>query len=134
MSVLVDTSVWIEFFRPKPPIDISPLDLLIREREVTTCRPIIAEVLSGKMSSGTRSTVSRALNALTLVDLDWNIGSSWEKVIDLASLAHQKGIGIPGLVDRMILVSAQESGNQLWTLEAKLQKLAGLAGVGLFPI
>ena len=45
------------------------------------------------------------------------------EVVDLALLGRKRGVGIPGLVDRMILLAARHSEAQLWTLDRKLKKL-----------
>ena len=42
--ILVDTSVWIEVFRRKDPLD---LESLVPLDEVVTCGPIVQEVLQG---------------------------------------------------------------------------------------
>ncbi len=70
--VLPDTSVWIEFHRPRPSINLAPLQWLLEERRAATCRPVVAEILSGTMSSKVRSLVTAGMVALVSVDPDWN--------------------------------------------------------------
>ena len=132
MTVLIDTSVWIEYFQKKPLIDPAHVDLLIEERRVATCLPFKAEVLSGEMSAPIRSVVLAAFEAMTFIDPDWNAHETWGGVTDLAAGARRKKWGIPGLVDRMILLAAKRSAAQLWTLDKKLKKFSDLAEVKLF--
>lgn len=124
MIVLVDTSVWIEFFKRSPSMDITPLELLIEERRVATCLPIRAEVLSGQMDSKTKSTVERALDAMISVDPDWNAKAIWDEIAGLAVLARKKVKKLPGIIDRAILLAARESGCQIWSLDRRLMRLA----------
>ena len=132
MSVLVDTSVWIEFFSKRPAIDLKPLGLLISEHQVVTCLPVQAEILSGEMTGAVRVLVSHAFDGMIFVDADWNLREVWNKVAGLAAACRKERLGLPGIVDRMILLSAQESGSQLWTLDRGLTGLAQVSEVPLF--
>lgn len=122
--VLVDTSVWIEFFKRSPAISLTQLELFIEEGQVVTCWPVKTEVLSGDMSRQTRSIVSDALNAMISVDPDWNSPATWKNLVGFATGARRKGLSVPGIIDRMILLAAKESGAKLWTLDKKMGKLA----------
>lgn len=131
--ILVDTSVWIEFFNRKPQINPVELESILEEKRVVTCFPIRAELLSGTMSTPVREVVTRALESLITVDPDWNKPITWQRVVASGMMARKKGIAIPGLVDRMILESALECSAALWTLDKKLKNLARHSEVPLFP-
>ena len=48
MSVLVDTSVWLDFFSARPrvhPALLDHLSLLLEDGQVVTIHPIVAELL-----------------------------------------------------------------------------------------
>jgi len=122
--LLVDTSIWIEFFKSKPSLDLHPLELAIEERRVATCLPILAEVLSGGISSKMKPVLLDTFEAMIQIDLDWNSKTVWQEIVSLALKARIKGLGIPGLIDRMILLAAKESHSTLWTLDQKLKRLA----------
>lgn len=127
MKTLVDTSVWIEFFNPKPRIskdEIDQLATLIREAEITIIEPIRAEILSGSISPSTRNEVNRYFDALDYVDLNWSAKETWNKIIDLSLDARAKRLPVPGVVDRMILLSARHSNLEIWSLDQSLLKLA----------
>jgi len=124
MSVLVDSSVWIEFFQPKTFLSLHPLESLIQERDVVTCLPVKTEVLSGKMSGEMRKVIEQAFDAMDFVDLDWNSRETWNSLIEISQKAQKKKVSIPGLVDRMILASCLKSSIILWTLDRKLRGLA----------
>lgn len=129
MNVLVDTSVWIEFFSRRPRINLVPLELMIEERRTVTCLPILAEMLSGKPAAATRATITHAFESMTFIDPDWKVLDVWHKVADLAQEAYKAKMPVPSLVDRMILLSAREAGARLWTLDLKLDRLARFLGV-----
>ncbi|MBI5299568.1 MAG: PIN domain-containing protein [Deltaproteobacteria bacterium] len=132
MIVLVDTSVWIEFFKKSSFAESAQLEMLIEERRVATCLPIRAEVLSGQMSSQNRLVVSQAFQSMHQLNPDWNKQETWEKIIEFAHLAWRNGFGIPGITDRMIALASKETGAALWTLDKKLKKLAETAGITNF--
>ncbi len=131
--ILVDTSIWIEFFNPKSSFLSSQLETLIKESQIVTCYPVRAEVLSGTMTEKTKSIITAALEALPATDPDWNAPETWQKIIHLAALAHKKKTEIPGIVDRMLLVTCLESGHILWTLDKKLKRMAGTLEIPIFP-
>lgn len=132
MKVLVDSSVWIEFFSSRPAIPLDPLESLIEERQIATCLPIKTEVLSGRMSESTRKLLLEAFDAMDFIDLDWNSSKTWEALIEFALLAQKKKASLPGLVDRMILACCQSAGSPLWTLDRKLSNLAKALKLPLF--
>ncbi|OGQ21578.1 MAG: hypothetical protein A3I05_03500 [Deltaproteobacteria bacterium RIFCSPLOWO2_02_FULL_44_10] len=132
MNVLVDSSLWIEFFQKKPRIDLTSLELLLEERRVVTCLPIQAEILSGKMDHLTAQKVKAAFEVMIHVDPDWNSPIIWKEIATLAHLTKKKGQKMPGLVDRMILIAAKTSGSLLWSMDKHMNQLAVLAEVQLF--
>ena len=63
--VLVDTSVWIEFFRGKNHPLIANLNNLLDKNEVSLAIPVRIEILSGASKEKKRS-LGRVLSALPL--------------------------------------------------------------------
>lgn len=132
MKVLVDSSVWIEFFQPKTLHSLQPLESLIQERQVATCLPVKSEVLSGRMSADVRQLVENAFDAMDFIDLDWSSKDTWNEIVNLSLMGRKKQASIPGIVDRMILACCLRSTVALWTLDLKLQKLAKVLHQPLF--
>jgi predicted nucleic acid-binding protein len=134
LSVLVDTSVWIEYFRERPslsPERLSALAELIREDEVVTIEAIRAEVLSGRLDPEAADDIAASFGALRTIDLDWSKRSSWDELVELARRAHAARIAVPGLIDRTIVAAAQAASVPLWSLDPRLRKLAANVGVEL---
>lgn len=127
MSVLVDASVWIEFFRPRPALPSASLEIfsdLLADDQVVIIHPIRSELLSGSLDGTKRQRIAEALGAIRLIDPDWNAPGLWDRIVEMAGIARQKSLPIPGIVDRMVLVAAERAGAGLWTLDRAMLKLA----------
>src|SRR3990167_5520586 len=122
--VLIDSSVWVEFFGANPSPEIAYLDQLILEKKIATCLPIMAEVLSGAMSNRTRTIVQESFESMVFIDLDWKSKYVWEQLALLAEAAKKKKIGVPGIVDRMIILSAINANMGIWSFDKRLNQLA----------
>ncbi len=130
--ILVDTSVWIEFFAPHSTLPKDFLALLqanIAEGNVAIIQPIRAELLSGHLTKSQRQKMGNLFEALEFVDVNWGEREPWDDITSFAEIARKKGLAIPGIVDRMILLSAQRAGVTLCTLDKALVKLAHAIGV-----
>ncbi len=130
--VVVDTSLWIEYFA-KPvrthSKTLDELDQLIEDGVVAIVQPIRAELKSGIIKSSKLAQFDRVIGSLENADPDWNSELTWAMVAKLAETCRKARIPTPGLVDRMILAACESSGNRLWTLDLKLEKLAKHLGL-----
>ena len=134
MIVLVDTSVWVEFFRDRTRLAKDRLDALvelIEDRRAATIHAVRVEVLSGAVSAPKERTIRAAFDALQRIDPDWSAESSWERLVEVASFARRHDLPIPGVVDRMILHASEQAQAVLWTLDEPLRRLARARGVEL---
>jgi predicted nucleic acid-binding protein len=126
-KILIDTSVWIEFFAAKSKLSIfelQQLSLEISEGLAVLINPIRVELLSGHIAPELQIRIDSLLDAIDMIDLDWNQANTWNEIINLANNARQNNLPIPGLVDRMILLSAAKSDVILYSLDKTLIKLA----------
>ena len=63
-GIIVDTSVWIEFFRkPESPLTLH-LNLLLRERRVVMAGMVLAEILQGVRAPKEAKQVRESFNKL----------------------------------------------------------------------
>ncbi|MBL7076300.1 MAG: PIN domain nuclease [Kiritimatiellae bacterium] len=125
--VLIDTTVWIDFFAGTPTPQVSVLELLISEGEdVCTCGIVLAEVLQGIRNDRTyRKTRSYFEN---LVYLPMNQGV-FVKSADMYRALRRKGITIRKPLDCMIASVAIVHRAQLLHNDrdfAPIQKQCGL--------
>ena len=125
--ILIDTSVWIEFFSPRPKMALSQLEILkekIVDDEIAIIEPIRVELLSGGISTEKRREVDRLIGELKKLDLNWNDKTTWDRIVGYSDLARSHKISTPGVVDRMILLAAKLGTARLWSFDRTLQKLA----------
>lgn len=135
MIVLIDTSVWAEYFRRRSRLseaEGAALDELIRDDRAAVVQPIRAEILSGRIKREQEKAVRDAFGALRSIDLDWNATATWDAIAGCAKDARGAGIPTVGIVDRMVLLAAERAGAALWSLDGPLRKLAKSRGGNLF--
>ena len=115
--IILDTSVWIEYFRGNPPFYKHVSDLLVRN-EVCAVSPIFGELLQGAGNTGERAVISEIWNNLPKAPED-------ELFIRAGTESGRnkwpdKGVG---LIDGVILMAARENVSFIWTLDRKLMRL-----------
>ena len=119
-DILVDTSVWIDFFRRSARPAWRPLLSGLIERDtVVLIDPIIAELLYGVRGDRERAVIldlARGVRRATL-DLD-----TWIACGDLGQAWRAKGRTL-SIVDCLIAVVAIREGLLLWTLDEDFEPL-----------
>ena len=100
---LVDTSAWIEFFRPSSSIDLFETEADLEE--VVICLPILQEVLQGFDQQRAFNLAKEAMLALPIVEspLTWEVH---EQAVDLYRSARRAGVTVRSGVDCVIAVCA----------------------------
>ena len=121
MTVLADTSVWVDYLRRGRRSQAVRLDDLLVAGEVVVCGPVVAEVLAGT------KTPDRSTLWLLLAGLPWaNLGPvQWQTVGDAAGRLRERGEAT-ALTDIEIAVAAVDSSSQLWTREEDFQRIRGV--------
>ena len=94
---LVDTSVWIDFFRGVASVKASLHELILKNR-VFMCGPIFFELLQGIKSSEEKSLVKDALLSLPYLEITLQV---WEGAAYLSRDLRTKGVTLP-LTDLLI--------------------------------
>jgi predicted nucleic acid-binding protein len=123
MSVLVDTSVWVDHFRQGNGklVELLNADLVLGHPMV------VAEIACGTPPAPRAQTLSwlQSLAAARQATLD--------EVLALIEQAQLYGLGC-GLVDLSLLASTLITpGAQLWTLDKRLSEMAHRFGVNHLP-
>jgi hypothetical protein len=134
--VLVDTSLWIEFFSKRPKIphsSIVALKEVISNGDAVLIEPIRAKLFSGHILPRLEEEVIYALGALHMIDLDWNSRTIFNEIITLANIAKANQLRIPGIIDRMILLAAINSAASVASLDQGLLALARKIKIDIWP-
>jgi len=104
--VLVDTSVWVEFFRRPSRID---LPAVVDLDEVVTCLPVVQEVLQGFREEAAFALARDAMLALPLVEAPLR-QELFEEAVSLYRRARATELTVRSSVDCLIAVCALRHG------------------------
>ena len=116
---LVDTSIWIDFFRGDRRV-IDRLDPLLAAGEVGLCGPVQAEVLSGAPTYAEWKRLERLLGALDWLPLPVDV---WRRAADARFALARRG-NQAALVDLLIALAAVEADAQLLTRDSDFGRIA----------
>jgi len=113
--VLVDSTIWIEFFKSNPTF-LNKMESLLESKEVITIEPVFAELLYGSRSAKERNTIISYWKVLP------KISFSEGSIIESAEFAnksnfHNSGIG---LIDSVLINTTIKNKHLLWTLDKKI--------------
>lgn len=113
--ILIDTSVWIEFFRAREPYYSQTIEML-EEGQIQGVACVFGELLQGAQSKRERTLILDIWNNLPK-------GGDADTIVwaGLESGKHKwmdKGIG---LIDAAIIMAARSARAQIWTLDKKLK-------------
>ena len=104
--VLVDTSVWVEFFRRPSRID---LPAVVDLDEVVTCLPVLQEVLQGFREEAAFALARDAMLALPMVEAPLR-QEVFEEAVGLCRRARAVGLTVRSSVDCLIATCALRHG------------------------
>ena len=127
--VLVDTSVWIEFFRKHEPY-YSLVVRLIDDEQVFCCGIILAELMQGAKSDKELAALDDFSHVFQFIT---ETAQLWAVAGRLAFQLRRKGMTI-GLSDCYIAVAAASVSAQVATLDSHFQLLAKPAKITLYPL
>ena len=119
--VLVDTSVWIEFFKAKHPY-FQDFSVLLADRQVLTTSCIFGELLQGARNKREEKILLEFWNDLPKVSLEL-FENSWINAGKTSSTERWYAKGV-GLIDATILQISKTTGAKLWTLDKAMNKIS----------
>ena len=135
MRVLVDTSVWVDFFNGSPSPEADTLARLIREEaDVLTCGLIAAEVLQGIKRDKARKEIEHHF-----LEMEWLTPSEPDTYLKASTLYRRlraRGFTIRSTIDCVIARLAAEHDTLLLSKDRDLHAIveSKLAGVRAFPV
>lgn len=110
--MLADTSVWIDHFRHGHP----RFEALLEKGQVRTHPFVVGELACGNLAK--RVEVLRLLRELPAV-----VPATDDEVLQFVERHRLMGAGI-GWIDAHLLAAAALTGTKLWSLDAKLTRVA----------
>ena len=111
-KILIDTSVWIDYFQNKSSSVSEELDRILSDAEVCVPKIVIAELIQGAKSSKEIAIIEDFLEAFHIIDQKQD---SWIKAGRLSYDLKMHGKTIH-LLDCYIAIIAQEFGCKIFTL------------------
>jgi predicted nucleic acid-binding protein len=128
-KVLVDTSVWIEFFRKHEPYHSEALKLL--DADLACCTGLIlAELMQGAKSERELSVITDFMHVFEFLPETPRL---WEKSGRLSYSLRRKGITV-GLADCFIAVSTAEANAQLFTIDSHFETIRTLLKFSIYSL
>jgi len=121
-GIIVDTCVWIEFFRePESGLTLH-LKGLLRERKVIMVGMVMAEILQGVKAPKEAKLVKQSLAKLPYLEITRDI---WVTAGEISASLRRTGITIP-LSDLIIAAIALSGGHEVFTIDPHFNKVDGL--------
>ncbi len=120
-GTLVDTSVWIDFFRGVPSIKIALEKLLARD-EIFTAGPILYELLQGVRLPEEKKQVKEALLSTNYLEITLN---DWEEAALLSSTLRAQGITLP-MTDILIGLLAKVRNLEVISFDPHFDQIPGI--------
>lgn len=111
--VLIDTAVWIEYFRGKDDRIAGRVEEVLTDAEVFVPRVVIAELIQGAKSEKEISVIEEFVGAFNIID---QTEETWLKAGRLSYSMKRKGLTMH-LVDCYIAVLANENDCLIFSLD-----------------
>jgi predicted nucleic acid-binding protein len=126
MSVLVDTSIWVKYFRNGN--NLKRLDLLIDENLVVTNDLILAELLPFLKIRKQRKIVDLLNNVNKLP-----LRIKWDEIIDYQVKCLKKGVNGVGIPDLIIAQNAKQNDCEIYSTDKHFKLLKNIISIKITP-
>jgi predicted nucleic acid-binding protein len=123
--VLVDTSVWIDTFRSRRPLDLQGL---VELEEIATCLPVIQEVLQGFRDERAFRLAREAMMSFPLVEAP--LGERvFLHAVELYRAARRAGLTVRSSIDCLIAACALSQDLEVLHRDRDYAALARVSGL-----
>ena len=126
-KILIDSSIWIDYFQNKSSSISGKMDKILSEDEVYIPRIVIAELIQGAKSEKEISIIEDFLDAFHIIDQKED---TWLKAGRLSYDLKKKGKNI-NLLDCYITIIAQEYGCKIFSLNRHFKEIKSIADISL---
>ncbi len=121
--LLVDTSIWIEFFRDRHRVELESIAV---DREILTCLPVVQEVLQGFRDEAGFRTARAAMLALPILESPLS-SDVFLTGVDLYRRASRAGLTVRSSVDCLIAACALRHDVEVFHLDRDFDALARIS-------
>lgn len=128
-KILVDTSVWIEFFKKKTPW-YGLVSKLMDDKRVCCTGIVLAELIQGAKSEKELEVLRDFRHVFEFLDESLDL---WQDAGELSHALRRKGKSI-GLSDCYLAVAAKTNKVSLLTLDKHFESIKGVAGISLYEV
>ncbi|MCD4817680.1 MAG: PIN domain-containing protein [Candidatus Cloacimonetes bacterium] len=125
MSVIIDSSVWIEYFRNGN--NYEKVDFLIDENLVITNDLILTELIPF-LKIRKQAKLINLLQEINKVMIDIN----WNQLVDLQYKCLRNGLNGTGIPDLIIVQNAMQHNNKIYSLDKHFLKMSAFLNFELF--
>ena len=126
--ILVDSSVWVDFFSPSPSRGGAELRRMIDENEpFVLTGVVVAEVLQGLTRDATR--IEGFLAQCDMIEPGGF--ETYREAAAIYRVARARGISLK-TIDTLIAATALEHGASVFTLDADFSRIARISGLALY--
>lgn len=118
-KVLVDTSIWVEFFRGRNQKVKAYVSSLIKSQQACLAGVVIAELFHGVRKKNELKLLKETLPALSYFEVTRDV---WEKTGEILRKLRLRGVTLP-LTDVLLAAIAAENKCEILTYDNHFQKL-----------
>ena len=125
--ILVDTSIWIDYFQGGSPEIAERLDAMLTGEEIFVPGIVLAELIQGARSPKEVGVIEEFIEAFHLIDQKEN---TWRRAGKLSFDLKKKGKTIH-LTDCYIAIMAMDHGCDIFTLDKHFKEIQKQVPIGL---
>lgn len=116
-NVIVDTSVWVSFFRNSPGAECDILSHLIEEKRACLTGPVVAELMHGAKNHSQLRYIQKILTVLPYLEVTCE---DWEVAGNTLLRLRKRGKSLT-VIDAVIATVAQRNDAHVLTLDSDFQ-------------
>lgn len=126
--VLIDTSIWIEYFKNKDSRLIEKVDDVLTFCEVYVPKVVIAELIQGAKTEKEVSIIEEFTKAFSIID---HTGNTWLNAGKLSFSMKRKGMTV-NIIDCYIALLAIENNCKIFSLDEHFRSIKRFIKLVLF--
>ena len=129
-KVLIDTSIWIEYFQNRSRVLSKRVDEYLSQSKVFVPRVVIAELIQSSRSTKETSVIERFIEAFNIVDQN---EETWIKAGHLSHQLKKEGENVH-LIDCYLAVIAKDNDCHILTLDRQFEDIRKIIDIQLLTL